>query len=44
MNKIYNSIMHVYNKLFKHDNKHEYMILSCMIINDKIVPLSIAIK
>lgn len=35
MNKILN--------IFKHDNK-SYMILSCMIVNNKIIPLSIAIK
>lgn len=43
MSKIYNSIMHVYNKLVNKHNK-DIMILSCMIVNDKIIPLSIAIK
>ena len=42
MKTIYNSIIHVYNKLFKHNK--DIMILSCMIVNDKIIPMSIAIK
>ena len=42
MNTIYNSIMHAYNKVFKHNK--DIMILSCMVVNNKIIPMSIAIK
>lgn len=43
MNKIYNNIMHAYNKLVNKNNK-KVMILSCIIVNNKIIPLSVAIK